>query len=295
MHLSMHNWMRAEPIEVTIRRLAKYGYESIEIGGEPDKYDTAELRRHLQENGIRCWGSISLMFTGLDLIQADEKGRANTVRYLKDCVTMVKELDGEIMSIVPSEVGKIHAQADPETEWQWAVEGLREVYEYAHKDGIRVALEPLNRFETNFLNRHDQALRLAEEVGPDCGVCLDAFHMNIEEANFRQALLDTGSRLYDFHVADNNRMACGQGALNWAEIVGTLKEMGYDGALTVEFVAPIDRTPANPYKNATASAEKELTEEQLKFIEDHGSGVLSEEFYGWLVEETGKTLLPLIK
>ena len=295
MHLSMHNWMRAEPIGVTIRRLAKYGYESIEIGGEPDKYDTKEVRGLLEENNLRCWGSISLMFTGLDLIQADEEGRANTIDYLKKCVTMVKELDGEVMSIVPSEVGKVNAQADEETEWNWAVEGLKEVNAHAQKEGIRVAIEPLNRFETNFLNRHDQALLLAEAVGPDVGVCLDAFHMNIEEADFRQALLNTGDRLFDFHVADNNRMACGQGALNWRDIVGTLKEIGYEGALTVEFVAPLDRTPANPYKNATASAEEELTEEQLKFIEDHGSGVLSEEFYSWLVNETGKTLLPLIK
>jgi D-psicose/D-tagatose/L-ribulose 3-epimerase len=295
MHLSMHNWMRAEPIEVTIRRLAKYGYESIEIGGEPDKYDTKEVRGLLKGNGIRCWGSISLMFTGLDLIQADEAGRANTVKYLKDCITMVKELDGEIMSIVPSEVGKVNAQADEETEWNWAVEGLKEINAHARKAGIRVALEPLNRFETNFLSRHDQALALAEAVGPDVGVCLDAFHMNIEEANFRQALLNTGDKLFDFHVADNNRMACGMGALNWHDIVGTLKEIGYEGALTVEFVAPLDRTPANPYVDATASAEKELTAEQLKFIEDHGSGVLSEDFYSWLVDETAKTLLPLIK
>jgi len=295
MHLSMHNWMRAEPIEVTIRRLAKYGYESIEIGGEPDKYDTREVRGLLQENNLRCWGAISLMFTGLDLIQADTAGRANTVQYLKDCVTMVKELDGEIMSIVPSEVGKVSAQADPDTEWNWAVEGLREVYAHGQKEGIRIAVEPLNRFETNFLNRHDQAMLLAKAIGPECGVCLDAFHMNMEEANFRQALLDTGDMLFDFHVADNNRMACGQGALNWRDIVGTLKEIGYDGALTVEFVAPLDRTPANPYKDATASAEAELTEEQLKFIEDHGSGVLSEEFYSWLVETTANTLLPLIK
>jgi sugar phosphate isomerase/epimerase len=287
--------MRAEPIEVTIRRLAKYGYESIEIGGEPDNYDTTEVRGLLQENNLRCWGAISLMFTGLDLIQADTAGRANTVQYLKDCVTMVKELDGEIMSIVPSEVGKVSAQADPDTEWNWAVEGLREVYAHGQKEGIRIAVEPLNRFETNFLNRHDQAMLLAKAIGPECGVCLDAFHMNMEEANFRQALLDTGDMLFDFHVADNNRMACGQGALNWRDIVGTLKEIGYDGALTVEFVAPLDRTPANPYKDATASAEAELTEEQLKFIEDHGSGVLSEEFYSWLVETTANTLLPLIK
>jgi sugar phosphate isomerase/epimerase len=287
--------MRAEPIGVTIRRLAKYGYESIEIGVGAEKYDTNEVRGLLKENGLRCWGSISLMFTGLDLIQADEAGRDITLRYLKDCTTMVKELDGTVMSIVPSEVGKVSAQADKETEWNWAVEGLKEVYAHAQREGVRVAVEPLNRFETNFINRHDQALALAEAVGPDCGVCLDAYHMNQEEANFRQAVINTGDKLFDFHVADNNRMACGQGSLNWRDIVGTLKEVGYDGALTVEFVAPLDRTPANPYLNATASAEKELTADQLKFIEDHGSGVLSEEFYSWLVEETAKTLLPLIK
>ena len=294
MFLSMHNWMRAEPIEVTIRRLAKYGYEAIEIGAEPAKYDTKEVRGYLKENDIRCWGAISLMFTGLDLIQASEEGRANTIQYLKDSITMVKELDGVVMSIVPSEVGKVNAQADPETEWNWAVEGLKEVNAFAQSQGIKVALEPLNRFETNFLNRADQALTLAEAVGPDVGVCIDAFHMNIEEVDMRQAMLNAGDKIFDFHVADNNRMACGMGALNWRDIVGTLKEIGYEGALTVEFVAPIDRTPANPYTHALAEAEKELTEEQLKFIQDHGSGVLSEEFYSWLVEETANTLLPLI-
>ena len=295
MFLAMHNWMRAEPIEVTIRRLAKYGYEAIEIGAEPAKYDTKEVKGYLDENGIRCWGAISLMFTGLDLIQADEAGRANTIQYLKESVTMVKELDGQVMSIVPSEVGKVNAQAEPEVEWAWAIEGLKEVNAHAQKEGIRVALEPLNRFETNFINRADQAALLAKAVGPDVGICIDAFHMNMEEANMRQAILEQGDMIFDFHVADNNRMACGMGALNWRDIVGTLKEVGYDGALTVEFVAPLDRTPANAYAHATAAAEKELTEEQLKFIEDHGSGVLSEEFYSWLVEETANTLLPLIK
>ena len=116
MHLSMHNWMRAEPIDVTIRRLAKYGYGSIEIGAEPDKYNTKEVLALLRENNLKCWGAISLMFTGLDLIQASEQGRANTIQYLKDSVTMVKELEGTVMSIVPSEVGKVNAQADEETE-----------------------------------------------------------------------------------------------------------------------------------------------------------------------------------
>lgn len=294
MHLSMHNWMRAEPIDVTIRRLARYGYKSIEISGEPDVFDTKDLRKLLAENGISCWGAVSLMFEGRDLIHADEAVRATSIGYLNDCVTMVKELDGYEMTIVPSQVGKVAPMDTPEQEWAWAVESLKEVQDHAQREGIRIALEPLNRFETNFLNRADQAVLLSEEVGPGCGVCLDTFHLNIEEADMLEAIRNSKERLVDFHVADNNRMACGMGALDWPLIVNTLKEIGYDGALTVEFVAPLDRTPANPYQNAVAAAEEELTAEQLQFIQDHGSGVLSEEFYSWLVEETANTLLPLI-
>jgi len=294
MHLSMHNWMRAEPIEKTIARLAEYGYQSIEISGEPEKYDTAHVRDLLDEHDIECWGSVSLMFEGRDLIHEEEEVRDSSVQYIKDCITMVKELDGQIMTIVPTRVGKIDPMDTPENEWNWAVEGLQAVNDHAKKEGIQIALEPLNRFESYFMSRHDQALLLAEEVGPNCGVCLDTFHMNIEEADYVQAIRNVGDRLVDFHVADNNRMAPGQGSYDWSEVVNALNDIGYDGALTVEFVAPVDRTPANPYENAVGEADAEISEEQEKFIKDHGSGKLSDEFYSRLVKETADTLLPLI-
>jgi sugar phosphate isomerase/epimerase len=301
MKVAMHNWMRAEPVEATIRRLAKHGYDGIEISYDsvalsPGAPGSAAVREILRETGVECVGSISLMFAGRDLIHADPAVRESSIDYLKACITMVKELRGGLgdgpgtMTIVPSQVGKVVAMATPEEEWAWAVEGLRAVREHARAEGVRIALESLNRFETNFLNRHDQALLLAREVGDDVGVCLDVYHMNMEEANLLQALRNAGDRLFDVHVADNNRMACGQGQLDWGAIIGTLKEIGYDGSITVEFVPPLDRTPANPYKNALADADESLTPEQRKFIADHGSGVLSEEFYSWLVEESIKTL-----
>src|SRR5688500_7570696 len=217
MQVSMHNWMRAEPVETTIKRLAKYGYDSIEISYDsvelsPGAPGTKAVRQMLKDNGITCYGSISLMFSGRDLIHADPAARASSVDYLKKCVTMVKELDGQVMSIVPSEVGKVKAMASPEEEWQWAIEGLKQVHQHATAEGVRIALEPLNRFETNFLNRHDQALLLAEAVAPDVGVCLDVYHMNQEDANMFKAIKNAGKKLYDLHVADNNRMACGQGS-----------------------------------------------------------------------------------
>jgi len=300
MKVAMHNWMRAEPVETTIKRLAKYGYDAIEISYDsvelsPGAPGTKAVAGMLKDNGIECVGSISLMFAGRDLIHADPAVRASSVDYLKSCITMIKELrdgaDGPgTMSIVPSEVGKVKEMDTPEQEWAWAVEGLKEVNAHANAEGVRIAIEGLNRFETNFINRHDQALLLASEVGDDVGVCLDVYHMNQEEADTPAAFRAAGDRLFDVHVADNNRMACGQGDLDWALIIGTLKDIGYDGSITVEFVPSLDRTPANPYKNAMAAADDSLTPEQLKFIEDHGSGVLSEEFYSWLVEESAKTL-----
>ena len=294
MHLSMHNWMRAEPIEVTIRRLAKYGYESIEISGEPEVYNTKDVRRQLKENGIRCWGSVTLMLGDRCLPSKDERKRAESVQYVKDCITMVKELDGFEMSIVPGTVGKIVPDATPEEEWQWTVDGMKEIYDHAMREGIRPAIEPINRFETYFITRGAQALALAEATGPECGVCLDTFHINIEEADPYQAIVECGDRLVDFHVADTNRMPCGYGQYDWLKVIGTLKTIGYDGALTTEFVAPIDRTPANPYPNSVETEPVDITPEQKKFIEEHGSSLLSEEFYDWLIEENAKTLLPLI-
>ena len=295
MHLSMHNWMRAEPIEVTIRRLAKFDYGSIEIGGEPEQYDTGEVRGLLDEHDIKCWGAVTLMLEDRNLVAGKEADRAASVQYVKDCVTMTKELDGQVVDVVPGTVGKIEPDASPEEEWEWAVEGMKEIYDHAQKEGIRIAIEPINRFETYFINRADQALELAKETGPDCGVALDTFHMNIEERDPYQAIRTAGDRLYDFHVADTNRMPCGHGHWDWPKVIETLESVGYDGALTTEFVAPIDRTPVDPYPEATETEAVEITEEQKKFIEDHGSGLLSEQFYSWLVEENAKTLLPLIQ
>jgi sugar phosphate isomerase/epimerase len=294
MHLSMHNWMRAEPIEVTVARLAKYGYESIEISGEPYIYNTRDVRRILKQHKIRCWGSVTLMLKDRNLVARKEAQRAESVKYVKDCVTMVKELDGYEMTIVPATVGKIMADGTPEEEWDWAVAGMKEIYEHALREGVRLAVEPINRFETYFCSRAAQAIALAQATGPECGVCLDAFHLNIEEADPFEAIRSAKGLLVDFHVADTNRFACGQGHWDWLKLVGALKTIGYDGALTVEFVAPIDRTPANPYPDAIEKNPVDISPEQKKFIEEHGSSLLTEEFYSWQVKVCADTLLPLI-
>ena len=291
MKLCMHNWMRPEPIDVTIKRLARFGYDGIEISGEPARYDVGEVRSLLEEHGVECWGSVTLMTVGRDLIHEDPYVRFGTVKYMKDCVDLIAGLGGRIFCIVPSTVGKVVPMASPAEEWGWAVEGLREVAYYAGEKDVRPGIEPLNRFETNFINRADQGVLLAREVGQNMGVVLDAFHMNIEEADPYQAIRDSAPYLVDFHVADNNRYPPGRGDLDWAAHVAALRAVGYDHYLTSEFVMPVDRTPAAfKEQEAEDAGAAGTTQGMEKFLRDHGTGMLSEKYYDLLVQQAGDHL-----
>ncbi len=284
MKFSMHNWMRPEPIETTLERLHRFGYDGIEISGDPVKYNTGEVRRLLDKYELECWGGVTIMTEGRDLVHEDKYVRLGTIAYMKDCIKMIRELNGKIFCVVPSTVGKVKPMATPAQEWSWVVEGLKEVADFALEYNVRIGIEPLNRFETYLISRHDQALALADEVGRGVGVVLDAFHINIEEVDPLAAIRATGDRLVDFHVADNNRKPCGQGSYDWQAVVNTLKEIGYDGHLTAEFVIPVDRTPlAKSFEKR--EDDMEFTAADLKFIQDHGSGLISAADYDKAVED----------
>ncbi|MCY4171395.1 MAG: sugar phosphate isomerase/epimerase [Bacteroidetes bacterium] len=294
MYLAIHNWMKPEPLELTVQRLANYGYSALEIQGEPYKYDTSQVKTLLDHYDVRCWGSVTLMLENRNLLAKDETQRAQSVTYVKDCIKMVSSLGGSVISVVPSTVGKLVPDSTPELEWKWCVEALQDINAYARKCNVKIGIEPINRFETYFINRGAQALALAEAVGPDCGVCLDIFHMNIEENEPIAAIHEAGDRLVNFHVADNNRMACGMGSLDWPTIIQTLREIDYNGALSVEFCPPLDRTPANRFTNSVDPNPDGISESERKFLEDHGSSVFSTEFYDHHVRRSAETLLPLI-
>ena len=151
---------------------------------------------------------------------------------------------------------------------------------------MRIGVEPLNRFETYFINRADQAVAMAEAVGGDCGVALDIFHMNMEEADWRQAIRDTGSYLVDFHVADNNRMPPGQGAIDWGAVVRELEAVGYDVYLTVEFVATVDRSRISERKEIGDASEAEASVGLEQFLRDHGTGAVPESLYDEYVQDS---------
>lgn len=284
MKFSMHNWMRPEPIETTLERLHRLGYDGIEISGEPARYNPDEVRRLLDKYELECWGAVTIMTEGRDLVHPDKYVRVGTIAYMKDCIKMIRGLKGHMFCIVPSTVGKVKPLASPSEEWEWVVEGLKEVAEFAAENGVVPGIEPLNRFETYLINRHDQAMRLADEVGFGIRVILDAFHINIEEVDPIGAIRTVGSRLLDFHVADNNRKPAGQGRYDWSAILGAMKDIGYQGHLTAEFVLPIDRTPL-AVMGEKRESDMEFSEADLKFIQDHGSGLISAADYDKAVAE----------
>jgi sugar phosphate isomerase/epimerase len=246
------------------------------------------VRSLLEENGLECWGSVTIMVGGRDLLHEDRYVRIGSIQYCKDTIDLIAGLGGKMLTVVPSTVGKIVPMGSPEDEWQWAIDSLKEVNAYAEDKGVRLALEPLNRFETYFLNRHDQALALAEDVGGTCGICLDIFHMNIEEADWKQALRTAAEagKLVDVHVADNNRMPCGQGAIDWADFIGTLEEIGYDDYLTVEFVVPVDRSRVSQLTEIADASEAEASVGLEQFLRDHGTGAVPDALYDRFVKES---------
>jgi D-psicose/D-tagatose/L-ribulose 3-epimerase len=119
---------------------------------------------------------------------------------------------------------------------------------------------------------------------------LDIFHMNIEEADWPTAIRNAGDKLVDFHVADNNRMPPGQGAIDWELLVRTLEDVGYDGYLTVEFVATVDRSRISQRREIGDASEADASVGLEQFLRDHGTGAVPEQLYDEYVQESIDTL-----
>ena len=259
----MIHWMRSEPLEETVARLATSGYDGIEINGEPELYDTAAVRSCLERHGIVLWGAVTLMeHGGRDMVHPDRYVRLGTQAYLEETIQLIADLGGQVLCCVPSTIGKTQPLASPSTEGKWCVDGLRAAGEYAGERGVRIALEPISRFETYLLNRADQALAMVADVDlPNVGVCLDTFHMNMEEEAPLEAIRSVGSRMFDFHVADSNRRPPGQGAIDWPEILDALDEIGYAGHLTAEVDPPRDRSPLATVREEDGQFERTFYDE----------------------------------
>jgi sugar phosphate isomerase/epimerase len=243
MKLASTHWMRQEPLARTVARLADTGYDGIVIDGNLARLRAANVDALLQHYGIACHGVLPIMQSPYDLIDPDEDVRRATIDYLCALIRVSADLGAELLSLAPYREGRLTPRSAPEQEWAWSVDSLKRVAELALELGITVGIEPVNRYETNMLNRHDQAISLVQAVGPGTGVILDTFHMNIEERDICDAITATGPWLVEMQFADSNRLAPGRGHLDWPAILRALDRVGFDGYLTAEMHSPEDRLP----------------------------------------------------
>jgi D-psicose/D-tagatose/L-ribulose 3-epimerase len=252
---SVTQWIfGTESLEDSFQRLKRFGYDGIEMGGEPDKLDLNEVKRLMAQYGLDCTSICGIYTPQRDLSTSDEPVRTNAVRYVKSCVDMAVELGARVVIVVPSPVGKSAPQTTAKEEWENAVRSLREAGEYAESRGIRLAIEALNRFETYLVNKLELAKQLADQVGVrSVGIMADLFHMNIEERNASEAIRSISPYLVHVHIADNTREAAGLGSTDFKEVMKTLITIGYKGAITMEFLPPV----SNPYAAAAREANED--------------------------------------
>lgn len=226
-----------EPIDLGIARLARYGYDGVEFVGEPRDNDVASIVEQLKRHEIAASSVISIFTPERDVVSSDEAIRRNAVDYLRGNVDYAAALSADVVTFTPTACMKITPETELEQEWAWAVQAATATAAYAADHGIRIAVEPWNRYETYLINRADQAAKFVDEVAaPNIGVMADAFHMSIEETDIAAAIRDVGNRLTHVHLADSNRAAPGYGHTDFDPIVQAIMDVGYEGWISYELL-----------------------------------------------------------
>lgn len=221
------------------KRIREWGYDVVELPVFDFAAVNPEPIRHaLADSGLALTVSSALP-AGFSLVSADAATRARTRCWLQSAVEKVAAIGGSILAgplYLP--VGELPGRRRTADEWSRAIDEYRELGAAIQGSGIRVALEPLNRFETYFLNTAGDACRLCDEVAVESiGVLFDTFHANIEEDNPIAALRSLGRHLIHVHLSENQRGIPGSGHVPFQGMAQALFEAGYSGYAVVESFA----------------------------------------------------------
>ena len=220
------------------RQFKAWGFDGVEIAVEnPADIDPAFVKSQLDRHGMVCTSICGCFPPSRDLRGTQGQQRASMV-YLKRLVDMADILGTDIvMGPVYSSVGRADAVPAAEYKRQWrTVRGhLKTICDYAEAHGKVICLEPLNRFETDFLNTVEQGLQMIREVkSPALKLLLDTFHMNIEEKNPAAAIRRAGRHLGHFHASASDRGTPGNDNVDWRSVAKALQDIRYDGAVVIE-------------------------------------------------------------
>jgi sugar phosphate isomerase/epimerase len=226
-----------EDVALSIDRLARLGYDAVEVEGEPERHDSHRIRKLVEDAGLTV-SSVCPNFTEeRDLSHPDPEIRSIAVAYLRNLAEFAAEVGAPLFIVAPTAYARVQPIADPLDEWLWAVEGIRTAGDHASTLGVNLSLECWNRYGTYMLNRLEEGARMWHETGlANGGVMADTFHMNIEERSVSGAILAHANRLNHVHLSDSNRLAPGLGHIDFAEVLRALTEVGYKRSLAFELI-----------------------------------------------------------
>ncbi|MBA4166435.1 MAG: sugar phosphate isomerase/epimerase [Chitinophagaceae bacterium] len=219
-------------------KFKRWGFDSVEIALEEASHiDPKVVKKALADNGLICGSMCGAMGAGRDL-RGSEKEQQTSLDYLKSVMDAMAEVGTPVLAgPLYSSVGRAEATEENEYKRQWetVVDHLKTLADYAKKLNIRLAIEPLNRYETDFINTCEQAMKMVNDVDSDAiSVHLDSYHMNIEEKDSPKAILMAGKKLGHFHACGTDRGTPGNDHTNWDGIVSAIKQINYDGGVVIE-------------------------------------------------------------
>ncbi len=239
-------WLWTSPFSTEtaqlFEKISKMGYDLVEIPVEdPSIIDTEKVKQALEDHGLDCvvCGAFG---PGRDLTNDDPAIVKQGMDYIEACFKICNDLDATFLAgPMYSAVGKARLipEEQKKIEWDRAVNNLRKVCESAHSKGLDIALEPLNRFETDLINRTTDLTKLIGDINhPSAKILLDGFHMNIEEPSIEEAILEAGDKLIHVQVSENYRGTPGTGQARWEDYYSGLKKINYQGAISIESFTP---------------------------------------------------------
>jgi D-psicose/D-tagatose/L-ribulose 3-epimerase len=223
-------------------KIKAMGYDKVEIAVEdPSLIDTQVVKKALADNNLEAIICGAFGPTR-DLTHEDEAVHQNCFRYIESCLDICQDLGaGFLAGPMYSAVGKARlvSPEQKQLEWDRAVKNLRLACDMAAARGLFIALEPLNRFESDLINTAEDVVRLVEDIGhPAAKVMLDGFHMNIEEADTEAAIKTAGPYLIHVQVSENYRGTPGTGQTRWGAFRRGLEAIDYTGTVAIESFTP---------------------------------------------------------
>ena len=251
-------------------KVKSWGFDGVEVPlFRASEFAAADIRKGLEANGLECT-VCSVLLPGFSLISDDAATRKKTQTHVQELIKAAAEAGATVIAgPVYSPVGYLPGRRRTADEWKWAVEGHQALGDTLTRHNVTMAIEPLNRFETFFLNTAADAARLCAEIDhPKVGVLFDTFHANIEEKEIGAGYRTVGRHLKHVHTCENDRGIPGSGHVEWPSVFAALRELKYDGWLTIEsfgFALPNLSAAAAIWRDIEKSPES-IASEGVKFL-----------------------------